>query len=90
MSNDMQSLLLNLPKPLILIDPTTQEVVLANKESQLLLSIDEGPDSTALVTHKLKQKIFSSYNYLEGLGDTVETINNESKIDLKEALKDNN
>ena len=41
MSEDLESLLINLPKPLILIEQDTNKVVLGNKELCKLLSLDD-------------------------------------------------
>lgn len=41
MSADLKNLLIEIPKPLVLIDDKTNEVVLANKEFSLLISMPD-------------------------------------------------
>ncbi len=46
MNEDMKNLLLNLPKPLLIVDIETKEVALANKELCSLLSYTSDSDTS--------------------------------------------
>lgn len=74
MNADLKSLLLNLPKPLLLVNNETKEAVLANIEVTKLLSVTELDETKRLINinKRLKDKIFKPYNYVEGLGDKEE------------------
>lgn len=48
MNQDLKNLLLDFPKPILLLDPSTKEVVLANKEAYRLLSVEEDKDLAAI------------------------------------------
>eukprot|EP00347_Sterkiella_histriomuscorum_P016347 403353540 len=65
---DLKNLLLNFPKPILLLDEKNKEVILANKELYRLLSLDENQDLKAVST-RLNEKILEPYNYIEGLGE---------------------
>lgn len=69
MNEDLTDLLMNLPKPVILIRESDNEVVMGNKELCKLLSTDEKDGRDAIAT-RIAEKIFQPYNYIEGLGDS--------------------
>lgn len=48
MNQDLKNLLLDFPKPLLLLDKKSQDVVLANKEAYRLLSVEEDKDLTVI------------------------------------------
>ena len=48
MNQDLKNLLLEFPKLILLLDPSTKEVVLANKEAYRLLSVEEDKDLAAI------------------------------------------
>lgn len=68
MNADLKNLLIEMPKPLVLIDEATKEVVLVNKEFSQLISMPDH-NNTKSIALKLTQKIFEPFNYIEGLGD---------------------
>ncbi len=53
MSEDLKNLLIEMPKPLVLLDESTNEVVLANKELCHLISIPDHSD-TKSISEQLK------------------------------------
>jgi hypothetical protein len=42
MNEDMKSLLQNLAKPIVMLNPLNNEVVLSNNEFKKLMSVDDG------------------------------------------------
>eukprot|EP00347_Sterkiella_histriomuscorum_P022915 403336673 len=92
LNEDLRNLLLNFPKPLLLLDQKNKEVVLANKEAFKLLSVDENKNILE-IQNKLSQKILDPYNYIEGLGDTnfeeqqSEQISSKSPITEQESAQ---
>eukprot|EP00347_Sterkiella_histriomuscorum_P012331 403369004 len=73
LNQDLKNLLLDFPKPIILLDEENKEVVLANKELYRLLSIEQGEDLKA-IQQRIQEKILEPYNYIEGLGDSDQDI----------------
>eukprot|EP00347_Sterkiella_histriomuscorum_P015876 403355346 len=85
MNEDLKNLLINLPLPILLLDPDTQEVQLANNELFRLMSIPE--DQTFKdINSRLQEKIFQPFNYIEGLGDQDIQYNQNKSNSLEQRL----
>ncbi|CDW72666.1 UNKNOWN [Stylonychia lemnae] len=70
MNKELQSLLMNLPNPMLLFDQENNQVVLGNIELNKLLSINDEQDKQ-LINLRMTSQIFQPYNnYIEGLGDS--------------------
>eukprot|EP00347_Sterkiella_histriomuscorum_P014290 403361440 len=76
LNQDLKNLLLNFPKPILLLDQEKKEVVLANKQLYRLLSIEEGQDLKS-IQERISQRFLEPYNYIEGLGDSDQDQDNE-------------
>eukprot|EP00347_Sterkiella_histriomuscorum_P016084 403354549 len=85
MNEDLKKLLVNLPLPILLIDPDTQTVELANNELFRLMSTAE-TQSIQDINSRLQEKIFQPFNYIEGLGDKDNQFKQNKQTCLQQRL----